>query len=54
MNKTFQLMTEIGGNFARQLALAWFAADPGNRAKIEVAFAELVSHYAAMVAAQQK
>lgn len=30
------------GGFAEKLALAWFAADSGNKARVEAAFPELL------------
>ena len=38
-------MQTTGGNFAVQIALAYYAADSQNRAKLESAFADLFDQY---------
>jgi hypothetical protein len=38
-------MRAYGGSFARALAEAYLVADPGNRAKLEQAFADLFARY---------
>ena len=44
-NETLDKMTRRGGSFAVQIALAYYAADSGNRAKLEIAFADLCASY---------
>ena len=50
MNKhrTIEAMRQHGGSFDRAIADAWLAADPENRAKIEVTWWEMFERYAAM------
>jgi len=43
-----QTMTRYGGSFARALAEAWFAADATNRSRIEKAFPDFFTKYAAI------
>ncbi len=38
-------MRTYGGQFAKLLAEAWFAADNNNRQRIETVFTELISEY---------
>ena len=40
-----QRMSVYGGAFAQALAVAWFRADPENRARLEAAFADLFARY---------
>lgn len=46
--KAANLMELIGGSFAKCIAIAWFAADPINKKRIESAFPELFGKYIKM------
>jgi hypothetical protein len=42
---TIARMRAYGGSFARAIAEAYLVADPGNRARLEQAFADLFARY---------
>ena len=44
-NEILDKMIERGGSFACQIALAYYAADSQNRAKLEATFADLSAQY---------
>lgn len=46
MHRTVASMERHGGGFCRALAQAWYLADRGNRARLESAFAHVLSDYA--------
>lgn len=46
LHRTVASMERHGGGFCRALAQAWYAADRGNRARLESAFAHVLSGYA--------
>jgi hypothetical protein len=44
-HRSFELMSRHGGGFCQRLAAAWFAADTGNKARIEAAFPDYLAEY---------
>lgn len=46
LHRTVASMERHGGGFCRALAQAWYKADRSNRARIETAFAHLLSDFA--------
>lgn len=44
-HRTFEAMQRHGGGFCQKLATAWFAADGGNKLRIEQAFPHLMEDY---------
>lgn len=46
LHYTVASMERHGGGFCRALANAWYLADPHNRFRIELAFADLLADYA--------
>jgi hypothetical protein len=44
-HRSFELMQRHGGGFCQRLAAAWFAADTGNKARIEAAFPDYLAEY---------
>ena len=44
-HRSFELMSRYGGGFCQKLAAAWFAADTGNKARIETAFPDYLAEY---------
>jgi len=45
MHRTFTAMEKHGGGFCSRLASAWYAADPSNKRRIEVAFPHLLNDF---------
>lgn len=45
MHRTWELAQQYGGGFVSALAVAWFKADRGNKARIEAAFPHLIEEY---------
>lgn len=46
LHRTVASMERHGGGFCRALAQAWYLADRANRARIEAAFAHVLSGFA--------
>jgi hypothetical protein len=44
-HRSFELMSRHGGGFCQKLSAAWFAADTGNKARIEAAFPDYMAEY---------
>lgn len=44
-HRTFIAMERHGGGFCRNIARAWYVADPSNKNRIEHAFPELLDNY---------
>ena len=45
LHRTWEIAQQYGGGFVSALALAWFKADRGNKARIEAAFPHLIEEY---------
>jgi hypothetical protein len=45
LHRTFLAMERHGGHFCARLAGAWYAADPGNKQRIEAAFPHLLEDF---------
>jgi hypothetical protein len=45
LHRTFVAMEQHGGHFCARLASAWYAADPGNKRRIEAAFPHLLNDF---------
>jgi hypothetical protein len=45
LHRTFLAMECHGGHFCARLAGAWYAADPGNKRRIEAAFPHLLEDF---------
>ena len=45
LHRTFLAMERHGGGFCSRLAAAWYAADPGNRRRLEDAFPHLIDDF---------
>ena len=45
LHRTWQIAHTYGGGFVSALAMAWFKADQGNKARIEAAFPHLIEEY---------